>query len=71
MRPAVKYQIFIACREKIRKLLLTRTNWQNLYFSFLDDIEGLDFKIPEVDLDVPDIDYKVEEEEIEITGLDL
>ena len=36
-----------------------------------DDIEGLDFKIPEVDLDVPDIDYKVEEEEIEITGLDL
>ena len=36
-----------------------------------DDIEGLDFKIPGVDLDVPDIDYKVEEEEIEITGLDL
>ena len=36
-----------------------------------DDIEGLDFKIPEVDLDVPDIDYKVEDDEIEISGLDL
>ena len=42
-----------------------------MYFSFLDDIEGLDFKIPEVDLDVPDIDYKVEDDEIEISGLDL
>ena len=40
-------------------------------FVFLDDIEGLDFKIPEVDLDVPDIDYKVEDDEIEISGLDL
>merc|ERR1719211_174709 len=50
-------------RERPRKVMRGLT----VDSSHLDDIEGLDFKIPEVDLDVPDIDYKVEEEEIEIS----
>ena len=34
------------------------SQWAGLYVTSLsaDDIDGLDFKIPEVDLDVPDID---------------
>merc|ERR1719411_1227362 len=54
-------------RERPRKVMRGLT----VDSSHLDDIEGLDFKIPEVDLDVPDIDYKVEDDEIEISGLDL
>ena len=63
--------MFISCSDQSGKIF--KLNWQITFIltvSRLDDIEGLDFKIPEVDLDVPDIDYKVEEE-IEVTGLDL
>ena len=33
----------------------------------LDDIEDIDFKVSEVDLDIPDIDFKIDEEETEAT----
>ena len=41
---------------------LTESQWPGLYLTSLsaDDIDGLDFKIPEVDLDVPDIGDTVE-----------
>ena len=41
------------------------SKWEGSYWTALsaDDIDGLDFKIPEVDLDVPDIDIGGGEED--------
>ena len=42
----------------------------------IENIEDIDFTIPEVDLpdfdlEMPDIDLKIPEEELEISGIDL